>query len=243
MFGKQKRINNKDWIKFFGDNPYPYTLFDVEKRDNTLEQNIFLNKVFDACKDPLLDAGCGYGRHAVFLKNIGYDVYAVDYIKENCKIVKKRNKEIKTVCCDLIHTPFSNDFFEGIYSMYTSLGYCKDTDKKIIKEFFRTIKDNGILCLDIAQRKKLKSGLFFEVFNGGLSISLKYKWKGRYISKYLCFRNNTSFYSLSFFYYQANELKELLNSNGFKIISMYGNYNFEEYHQDSDRLIILACKE
>ena len=243
MLRNKEKLNNTGWSKFFGNNPYPFTLFDVEKRDNTPEQNIFLNKVFTDCKGTLLDAGCGYGRHAVYLQNMGYNVYAVDYIRENCEIVKERNNKVNTFCCDLINTPFSNDFFDGIYSMYTSMGYSKDADKKILKEFFRTIKHNGKLCLDIAQGSKLKTGLFFEVYTGGVSISLKYKWKRKYVSKYLCFKNKPSFYTLSFFYYQANEIKEILNSVGFKVISLFGDYCFNNYSHESDRLILIACKE
>ncbi len=63
--------------------------------------------------DKIIDIGAGSGRYALYLKNEGYDVTAVEYVRPNIGKIRAKDKEIKIVeasATDL--SMFKNDEFD-----------------------------------------------------------------------------------------------------------------------------------
>ena len=78
-------------------------------------------------KKTVLDIGCGKGRHALFLAELGFNVTATDISPEGIeqlqKEAKKRKLEnkIRTLVCDMLEVPFENNSFDcvlGFHSLY-----------------------------------------------------------------------------------------------------------------------------
>jgi SAM-dependent methyltransferase len=68
----------------------------------------------------VLDFGCGTGRHTVYLANLGFDVYGLDWSEVSVNIARKELSEkglhAELRVWDMNETPLPNDdsFFEGI---------------------------------------------------------------------------------------------------------------------------------
>jgi len=63
----------------------------------------------------ILDAGCGPGFTSIYLKEIGYNVVALDLISEFLYFYKI--KEINPICSDMCFLPFKSNIFDAIISI------------------------------------------------------------------------------------------------------------------------------
>jgi SAM-dependent methyltransferase len=68
----------------------------------------------------VLDAGCGNGRHVVFLAEQGFDVYGIDISEEAIEIASawlaKEGLKANLQVGDLRKLPFANDYFDVVIS-------------------------------------------------------------------------------------------------------------------------------
>lgn len=104
--------------------------------------------------EKILDAGCGAGRHVMFMANEGYIPFGVDYSPvaiEHTKTLLRENSMKQFVnnmlvssCSDL---PFDDCVFDGLVS-YGVLYYLKWVDiQRSIREFYRVLKPGGRLLI------------------------------------------------------------------------------------------------
>lgn len=104
-------------------------------------------------KPPLrcVDIGCGKGRNAIYLAQQGFDVYAMDYVKEALDSTRKRAassgiaQKIKPLKAPIDKKwPFRNNFFDVAVDCFSSIDI--ETEKGRIvykKEMLRTLKPGG----------------------------------------------------------------------------------------------------
>jgi SAM-dependent methyltransferase len=102
-------------------------------------------------KQTVLDIGCGRGRHALFLAELGFDVTATDISPEGIEQLQKEAKKrkldgkIKTFVGDMLELPFENNSFDGV------LGFLSITHtdyaglKKVITRITDILKKSGRL--------------------------------------------------------------------------------------------------
>ncbi len=220
----------------------------VEKRDNTELQIHFLRTLFKNIKLPVLDAGCGNGRHADGLQKDGFKVTAVDYMKSNCELAKQRNKYIDIVRTDLAQLPFQNGQFGAVYSLYTSLGYEPDKDITILKELTRVLAIGGILCIDILNREMVskKWQVVIEKVHRGIALGVK---RFNPISGDVDFRSisltgkGINHHRLIYRVYCMQFINSVVNQCGMTLVNTFGNYDGETYYKGSKRCILVYNKE
>ena len=99
----------------------------------------------------ILDLGCGAGRHAIFLAQEGFDVYATDISREGINVTQNRAQELglhiqtKTNPAHLMD--YSENFFDGIVC-YAVLYYgSKEQMETAIKKSFQSLKPGGKMFL------------------------------------------------------------------------------------------------
>lgn len=109
----------------------------------------------------ILEGGCGRGQFVYALNELGYDVYGVDYAKNTVERINELFPELKVSFGDVKSLDFSNDFFDG----YWSLGVIEhffDGYDEIVSEMARVVKKNGFLFLTfprLSPLRKLKARL------------------------------------------------------------------------------------
>ncbi|MFW9946888.1 MAG: class I SAM-dependent methyltransferase [Candidatus Odinarchaeota archaeon] len=97
----------------------------------------------------ILDAGCGPGFAALYLKEIGFDVIALDVISEFLKYYNLI--EINPLVADMCFLPFKPNTFDAIVSISALQWIFRDNYNKkmeyllikLTKSFYKTLKSNG----------------------------------------------------------------------------------------------------
>ncbi|MFX1493016.1 MAG: class I SAM-dependent methyltransferase [Promethearchaeota archaeon] len=97
----------------------------------------------------ILDAGCGPGFAALYLKEIGFDVIALDVISEFLRYYNLI--EINPLVADMCFLPFKPNTFDAIISISALQWIFRDNYNKkmeyllikLTKSFYKTLKSNG----------------------------------------------------------------------------------------------------
>ena len=93
-----------------------------------------------------LDAGCGQGRHALFLKRLGFDVYACEVSAEHVAKLGKTFPDISFSVAINSRFPYNQNTFDYIVAA-NSMYYMNDGDNfsSILSEYSRILKPGGCL--------------------------------------------------------------------------------------------------
>lgn len=109
----------------------------------------YIPRVSNACDVKILDIGAGTGRYSVALAEEGYDVTAVELVKYNLGILKKKNSSVKAMQGNALHLKkLSDDSFDITLlfgPMYHLFGF--EDKKKALSEAKRVTKPGGILLV------------------------------------------------------------------------------------------------
>lgn len=109
----------------------------------------------------ILDLGCGYGRHLIYLAKKGFEMYGIDIAEEGIKIARKWLKEenlrANLRVGDIYKTlPYKDRSFDVIICIRT-LNHGKiEWIRKTIKEMHRILKPNGCVFVTVHKHKGKK---------------------------------------------------------------------------------------
>lgn len=201
--------------------------FNITRKSDWKEFHLFLDYIKDGSY--LADLGCGNGRFYSFIhkhrkiKYVGVDnsPKLLKYAEEQLKNTKSLT-EPKFLLGDLLNVPLKAAEIDVTVSI-ASLHHIPSREfrQEAIKEMFRILKKNGILIISVWN-------LFQPKYK-------KYIWKSRLqhilsFGKYDC-RDTLIPWGKSgvkryYYAFTPNELRKLLEENGFEIISEHITNNF-----------------
>lgn len=182
-------------------------------------------------KDNILDLACGHGRHTLKLKKGGFDIDGLDFSEHLLEMAKEKAKQeglqINFFNQD-IHDINLKVKYNKVFLFFSEFGLF-DADKVLIN-VSKILKLNGLFLLDCDNVFRLIQYLIkhprapynFDFNNMELREKQKNSPKIRY--------------------YVAPELKNLFWNNGFKIISIYGDYAKNSLDVNSKRIILVSKK-
>lgn len=101
-----------------------------------VEQLLLLQKKYSINNGKVLDAGCGEGYYTHQHVNHDHTVYGVDIAKEAVKKAAKKYKSAHFSVATLSHLPFSDSYFNWIFSVYAPI---------LEQEFTRVLANEGYL--------------------------------------------------------------------------------------------------
>lgn len=176
-------------------------------------RNVSQEKINDFIKDKsgkILDLGCGSGRN--FIKKKGLDWYGVDFSSEMINLAKKTSKEkelnVKLKVCEAFETGFVDEFFDNV--LFNAVLHCidsKEKRKKTLKEIKRILKKGGFVFLSVWSRNNKR------IKNKGKESFIPWTSKsGEKFERYT-------------YIYDFDELKELIEESGFKIVESFEDEN------------------
>lgn len=247
-------MSGKNWHTSLFDELGKYWAEIADARE-TGKETEFIDKVIET-KGLLLDLCCGTGRHSLLLAQKRWNIIGFDISPNLLRIAKERMKSGKhafpLVRGDIQNLPFHEEAFTAAISMFTSLGYLisETEDIKSLTEVARTLKRNGHLLIDIANREHLLQvfqkkdwGEFpgFYMLEKRTLDSKASKLHSRWTildkndGKTRTFNHNLRLYTLP-------QLRSMLQKARLEIRRTYGDYDQQLFQQDSPRLIILARK-
>jgi dolichol-phosphate mannosyltransferase len=108
--------------------------------------NYFVRKYFKR-GSKVLHAGCGGGEVDIDMQNY-LDITALDFSQNALNKYQKTNgKKSIVVKGDVRHIPFEMSSFDGVYNFGLMEHFSKKDIGKILKEFYRVIKPEGMLVI------------------------------------------------------------------------------------------------
>lgn len=116
----------------------------------------------------ILDAGCGAGRYSIEFAKRGCKVTLLDISNEQLKIAKEKiddakvNKNIEGIFQGDIRdlSQFENEKFDLVVCYGAPLSYILECREKVVLEFNRVLKKNGMLFVSVNN----KWGVVFNCF-------------------------------------------------------------------------------
>ena len=204
----------------------------------------------------ILDLGCGPGLYCSILSKKGYNVTGVDYSKRSIdyarKYAKEHNLNIDYRYMDYLELDYENkfDLIMIVFYDFAVLSY-SDRDKLLAK-IKRALKPNGYFIFDVMtpKSKEVSPKNWSVNANGGF-------WKANpYIELFESFEyednvvlrqhsiieysGKISIYRLWDKYYELDELKKIMDNNGFQIKEVFSDLAGEKYTDYSRTIAIIA---
>ena len=225
---------------------------EIADHNQTERQKQLLRKTLNA-EGAVLDLACGTGRHLIGLGKAGYNVIGLDISAKLLKIAKSRWHEAQLVKGDMRFLPFKPCVFSAAISMDQSFGYLSSEmdDLQSLKELNRTLCSGGVLIVDLFNIehlvKKLQSNSelkwreypsFFLVQTRNLDSScgkLHDQW-----TVYDWVEGDIKVFEHITRLYTCRGMQGLLEKAVFSVKAVYGDYEMQNWTEDSNRLIFLA---
>jgi len=176
----------EDYLKIYGEDLERRTQAEVEFIDSTLNLK-------PGAK--VLDLFCGYGRHAILLGKLNYQVVGVETSQYLLEVGLKKIEEakLKDNISFLKLNPADINFFnefDAVINMYTSFGFYESDEQNfnLIEKSYNMLKPGGKFLLDLVNREKVMSlqptknweereGLFvLEAYNFGSFVFKLHLW-------------------------------------------------------------------
>ncbi|MCH7772913.1 MAG: class I SAM-dependent methyltransferase [Bacteroidetes bacterium] len=222
-----------------------------QKEANELVQLVINNIDVSKVKN-VLDMAAGSGRHAVIFAKKGFNVTAVD-LSENLISIGKKNAENENVKIDFVHSDIRhfnpNIKYHLILNLFTSIGYFEKDEENyfILSKAYKLLKNNGHFVLDYFNKRFVENNLVpstVDEFDGSVITQNRFI-EGKRIIKEITIDNkgkiNKYFESVRMF--SKDELINMLQKLGFRIIKTFGDFMGNSFElESSPRIIIIACK-
>ena len=222
-----------------------------QKEANELVQLVIKNIDVSKVKN-VLDMAAGSGRHAIIFTEKGFNVTAVD-LSENLLSIGRKNAENENVKIDFVHSDIRqfnpNVKYNLILNLFTSIGYFEKDEENyfILSKAFKLLENNGYFVLDYFNKNFVENNLVpstVDEFDGSVITQNRFI-EGERIIKEITIDNegkiNKYFESVRMF--SKDELINMMEKLGFRIIKTFGDFMGNSFELDSSpRIIIIACK-
>lgn len=107
----------------------------------------------------VLDAPCGYGRHALVLADAGYRVVGLDrspVLLGEARRRSGRREWPRWIAGDYRELPFADASFDAVIHLFTSFGYYGEPDdERMFREFRRVLRPRARLVVETMHRDLL----------------------------------------------------------------------------------------
>lgn len=242
-----------DWFKDWFSSDYYLSVYSGR---NNIEADIFLNGILKYIPmnlgSKVLDAACGAGRHSIIMAQKKFNVAAFDFsiplLKAAAEESKTFNLDIKYFNCDLRFVPLKVKF-NLILNLFTSFGYFISDDENFsfINSSYKMLEENGYFVFDYFNSEYIRNNFITENEKtiNGLKIMEKRSVSNNRIIKNISIEKDGVFnnFEESVRLYESAEILERFSKIGFKIINIFGSYDFTEFSlNNSERLIIIFQK-
>jgi SAM-dependent methyltransferase len=237
---------SRDWRDFFGDDPYPFDLAQVEKRDGAQGPLRLVNAVLGPqSPQRVLDLGCGYGRHMAALAAAGHHVYGTDRSGGAVARATARHPRGVAVVADNGELPFRDGVFDAAVSLYTSVGYPGVCPRTVFAEAGRVVRPGGHLVVDVADGTQRPLSVGCEQVPGGVGAWLRYGTRRQIRQRNLTLsRQAIGLYGFAYRRFTPLSLAaDIEHSDAWTVLTMYGGFDEQPITERSRRIVVVACRK
>lgn len=203
----------------------------------------------------ILDAGCGYGRHAVELAKRGFRVTGIDLAAKQIEAAVRNASdagvEVNFILGDLREMQFQDEF-DLVLNLFLTFGFFEEEaeNQKMLERMVSALRPGGVLLMDLWNREKMIrdfSAIQVEERPGRIKIEKHWQfdaWNGR-----LNWENEVTFpdgrkekWTHSVRAYTLVELRKMLERAGMQLMDVYGDFQGNDYTLESPQMILVARK-
>lgn len=196
---------------------------------------------------PVVDLGCGHGRHAARLQGRIPGGHEVIGLELDDLSLREREGEFPAVRADLLQLPFGGGTLGGAFAWYSTLFVFEDAvQRQLLREIARVLRPGALLVFQTSPLERLESAPT-GTFDGPLPDGSQLKEENRFdpaTGRDVGFRELTTpdgrVLSAQYFirYYRVPELAQLLENEGFAVRWVHGSLSGEPLSADSADLIM-----
>ena len=206
--------------------------------------------------EPLLDLGCGAGRHLLALHNAGFRrLTGIDLSNNLLRVARQRlceagSEEIELICCDMRRIAHQ-EHFATVLSLFTSFGYfaTSEEDAQMLDAVFAALRPGGTFLLDTLHRqttidrlcpreRRTLGSLQVEIARSITSDGLRVEKETRVIEP----GEEERVYHESVRMYSGDELRNLFAAAGFREIALHGSLAGAPFDETAQRTIAVGRK-
>lgn len=201
-------------------------------------------------RGPVLDLGCGAGRHLEAFRDRGREAVGLD-LSAPLLAAARRAGAARLVRGDMRRLPFADGAFGSVTSFFTSFGYFRDPadDVRVVAEAGRVLRPGGVFLLDYLNAPKVRRDLVPEderevegrrvrqrrwIEDGAVKKRIEIDPGGE---------GPESVFHERVRLYAPRELEEMVAARGFRVEDRFGGYDGTPYRADSPRAILVARLE
>lgn len=203
--------------------------------------------------ESVLDLACGAGRHTAALRRRDLRALGVDL---SLTLLTQR-PDLPRVSGDMRCLPFADASFDWVLNFFTSFGYFETEREnfRVLEEIVRLLTPGGRFLIDFLNKERVLASLEAsesrQEEGRRVDIQRWYDPASSRINKRITLRREPEdggvpapprTYLESVRAYTRQEVTVGLSWAGLEVTQLYGNFQGDPYHRDSERLIILGRK-
>ena len=249
VLNKIESVKKNEWFEDWFNSEYYHLLYQNRSQN---EADLFIKKIVQNLKldaeATVLDLGCGKGRHALKMSSFFKTVHGLDLSENNIKTANSYKKDnMKFFIGDMRN--FNNTTsYDYIFNLFTSFGYFNTIEENldVLKCIHRQLKKNGHLLMDFLNPEVIRNNKYNaeEKRINDVYFKIEKHISGNFIEKKIQIKdgNKQFHFKEKVQLFDINDFEEMFMKTGFTIHSTFGNYALENYHTNSERLILWAQK-
>jgi len=199
----------------------------------------------DPSPSRILDLACGAGRHSRVLREWAWTV-GLDLSMTMLEVARQEDATGPYVRADMRVLPFATASFGLVVNLFTSFGYF-DSDAQhatVIAEVARVTHPGGTFVMDFLNADAVRRTLVpvdRHIVDGKeVTQRRTISDDGRYVEKIIAADDCDRTYKERVRLFSPEELRTMLEQNGFVIRRQDGNYDGSAWTADSPRVILFA---
>ena len=247
-----QKTKDPDWYATWFESPWYMRLYRHRTDFEAHEATHLVTKC--AKVEPglrVLDLCCGYGRHALALAQLGYDVVGIDqsrYLIDRAREVYP-HEHVRYEVADM-RGPFSGAPYDAIVNFFTSFGYfdTHDENMKVLHAAHDALAVGGVFIMDFFNAHLVRRDLVAETVSmiDDVTIIQERAIDEPFVTKTITVSDPCS-YEMEFhervWLYEPAELMNMLSEAGLGVEQMLGNYDGSAFvSAESPRTILIARK-
>ena len=246
---KNERVKKNEWFEDWFNSEYYHLLY--QKRSQN-EADLFIKKIVQNLKldaeATVLDLGCGKGRHALKMSSFFKTVHGLDLSENNIKTANSYKKDNMKFFIGDMRNFNHTTCYDYIFNLFTSFGYFNTIEENldVLKCIHCQLKKNGHLLVDFLNPEVIRNNKFNaeEKRINDVYFKIEKDISGNFIEKKIQIKdgNKQFHFKEKVQLFDINDFEEMFMKTGFTIHSTFGNYALENYHTNSERLILWAKK-
>ncbi|RXK85176.1 class I SAM-dependent methyltransferase [Chlorobaculum sp. 24CR] len=249
--------NAREWFEEWFDHPLYLKVYhhrDAEEADRCVRTILDLTGIDPAQQPPIsvLDVACGAGRHALAFARAGLRVTANDLssylLDQSREQATAEGIEMEFSRQDMRAIRFER-CFDLVAQLFSSFGYFEsaEEDRQVIASVASLLKPSGWYVLDLINPAQLNHNFKprTERNAGTLSIIEERTLSESHVTKRitLCDEHGKEHsFSESVRLYSPDKAKSLLESGGFRIEQIVGNYDSSAFDEATSPRMMLLCR-